>query len=346
MIKRNSSNHSNEGDTEDHEEEEPAPSVSLTLDTTVQGHYNEHDKSELAMSPGRARIYTVEQARRGSFLPINRLKSEEGALGPRRSSARLSEADVGLLLGKVSKISSETLPQAALEGNSKLCEALVRGSVSIDEADIEGTTALMLAAENGRGDTTEHLLGLGATVDIKDENGMTALYFAVNGTKLSCVKALLVWGADCNIIVNGDTIFTVALMKIEGSLDLPTIEERQSSYAQTSEVCRVMIIESKAAPIVRREKLKKPTLFLLDEWVRAKAAGEILVVPPMDKLVEGEKTLINFLKQHRQRVNLIATIKIWFVVVFIGFDLATRQMIMTPARILTYVVLYVGAYYL
>ena len=341
MIKRSSSDRiSDKGDESATEQEvEDAPEINK--------HYNEFENNEQPLSPGRARIYTVDQARRGSFLPIDRIKSEGSSMGgPRRGSVRLSEADVGMLLGKVSRISADTLRQAAQEGNTTLCEALVRGSVLIDDADIDGKTALMFASEAGKGDTTEHLLYLGAAVDSKEENGLTALCFAVNASKLSCVKVLVAWGADCNIAVNGDTIFTMALLKIEGSLGLSSEDERIASYAQTSEVCRVMVRESKSLPNVRRERLRKPTLFLLDEWVRAREAGEVLVVPPMEKLVEGEKTLINFLKQHRQRVNIIATIKIWFVVSFIGFDLATREMKMTPARVMTYAFLYVGAYYL
>jgi len=352
MVRRTSGEKNGGGD-EDHADDDHGVEAdvsdnnqgALSPMSDSSGYYNEYEASDVVLSPGRSRIYTVDQARRSSFLPVNRIKHESGEGGSRRS-VRLSEADVGFILGKVSKISADTLRQAALEGNSSLCEALVRSAVSIDDTDINGKTALMLAAEHGRGDTTEHLIALGAAVDIKDDDGMTALHFAIKHGKLSCVKALMAAGADYNIVANGDSAFTVALLRVEQCLAMDKEADRKAMYAQASEICRVMLKESKAKPVINRDKLRKSTLFLLDEWVRAKAAGEELVVPPMDRLVDGERSLITFLKEHRQRVNIMTAIKIWFVVVFIGFDLATRDMTMTPARILTYVILYVGAYYL
>ena len=341
MIRRSSSNLKDE--VIGNPNEKPQKEIQDII-PSPPGH---HSSIEIT-SPGRSRIFTIDQVRRSSFLPINRIKSEEsGGSSSRRSSVRLSEADVGLILGKVSKISPDTLRQAAIEGNTSLCEALVRGAVDINDVDINGKHALILAVENGKSDTTDHLITLGANIELKDEDGKTALYYGVAGRKTSCVKVLLIAGADPNIVCDGCTIFDAALKKLEASLLLQDETERKSTYLQTCEICRLIVKENLRPTLEFDREVAKPSIiFLVDEWSRAKNDGEELIVPPIEKVANNETILIAFLKQHRKRVKVLATIKIYFVVLFIGFDLAMRERVMTPGRLATYVFLYIGAYYL
>lgn len=293
------------------------------------------------VSPGRARNFTVEQITRRCSVITARIMPEHEIRGARRNSVRLSEADVGFLLGKVSRIGPETLRQAARDGNAQLCEALVRGGVDVNaKEDAGGQFPLVLAVEHGKSDCAHHLLDLGAEVDLLDGKGRTPLAVAIELGKLSCVQVLVTAGADGNLLT--PSIFTRCLRDLEQAL----VEENEPKFVLQSEVCRILLQAPQKRELLWHRELFQPrVIFLVDEWTRASRAGEELVMPPLARVVEGETHLLRFLKQHRRRVSILTVIKIWFVVMFIVFDLATRDMHMTPQRLLTYAFLYVGAYY-
>ncbi|KAH9260133.1 hypothetical protein BASA81_001908 [Batrachochytrium salamandrivorans] len=299
--------------------------------------------SDAPVSPGfgRARNFTVEQITRRCSVITARIMPEHEIRGARRNSVRLSEADVGFLLGKVNRIGPETLRQAARDGNAQLCEALVRGGVDVNAKEDEGGQfPLLIAVEHGKSDCAHHLLDLGAEVDLPDVKGRTALAVAVELGKLSCIQVLVSAGADGNLLT--PSIFTRCLRELEQAL----VEENEPKFVLQSEVCRILLQSpQKRELFLHRELFQPRVLFLVDEWNRASKAGEELVMPPLARVIEGETHLLRFLKQHRRRVSILTVIKIWFVVMFIVFDLVTRDMQMTPQRLLTYAFLYVGAYY-
>ncbi|KAJ8722652.1 hypothetical protein PYW07_003832 [Mythimna separata] len=68
-------------------------------------------------------------------------------------------------------------------------------NVSIDDKDENGTTALMLASENGRVAAVRLLLASGADAGAADADGWTPLAFAARGGHLSIAKELLDAGA-------------------------------------------------------------------------------------------------------------------------------------------------------
>lgn len=65
----------------------------------------------------------------------------------------------------------------------------------IDEQDIKGCTALMIAANNSKPDIVNFLLYSGANPNLKDNNNMTPLHYAAAGGHVEIVKAFLEVGA-------------------------------------------------------------------------------------------------------------------------------------------------------
>ena len=292
----------------------------------------------------------------GLAVPGGGTSAKAGGGSGRRPSIRLSVADVGFYLGKVASpqnISGETLRQAARDGNTNLCEALVRSAVPVDEADELGRTALMWAALGGHADAASHLVNvLGANLELRDAAGRTALALAAHAGKLAAVKVLLEAGADAHARDSeGRTVLNVALQQLEANFlqaakagtSTSSSTTVPTSYTQQADICRVLV--DKHSALYSREGVAEPLLFLVDEWVRAKGASEALVIPPLEQVQQGKDALHKFFQQHTRRVNLLAGIKAVVVVLFIIFDLAMRQLEMTPLRLVTYVVLYVVAYY-
>ena len=81
-------------------------------------------------------------------------------------------------------------------------EQLLQLNVNIDFRNEDGTTALMLASNNGHHQVVELLLKEGADVNIQDNNGWTALMAASDEGHHQVVELLLKEGADVNIQKN------------------------------------------------------------------------------------------------------------------------------------------------
>lgn len=84
----------------------------------------------------------------------------------------------------------------------------------INAQQVDGTSALHLAAIRGDRALVQLLLGSGATVDIKDMIGSTPFHWAVSHRHITVVKLLLKEGADINL---QDNYGTTPLMKSAAS---------------------------------------------------------------------------------------------------------------------------------
>jgi ankyrin repeat protein len=90
--------------------------------------------------------------------------------------------------------------EAVKAGDAERVEALARGGAA-READAEGVTALMLAANRGRLDMVRALVAAGADVNAADARGFTPLFHACYNSEEDrghpeVVDALLAAGAD------------------------------------------------------------------------------------------------------------------------------------------------------
>lgn len=84
----------------------------------------------------------------------------------------------------------EMLIDAAIVGDVKVLKAALTQGVHPDAKDIEGDTALMLAAYNGHVDIVAALLDAKADLWIKDTNGKTATDLAVSKGNIEVVRLL------------------------------------------------------------------------------------------------------------------------------------------------------------
>jgi len=68
---------------------------------------------------------------------------------------------------------------AAAKGETTLAQTLIQAGASVEAADKNGRTALMLAAQHGHVDTVSALLAAGANPDARDKQGFTAFGLAL-----------------------------------------------------------------------------------------------------------------------------------------------------------------------
>ena len=92
-------------------------------------------------------------------------------------------------------------------GNSRLVKRLLESGARVNEQDVAGNTALILAAQLGRSESVKLLLEAGANVQLANDHGWTALIHAVNSSgsydeanMTEIIKGLLAAGADVNVI--------------------------------------------------------------------------------------------------------------------------------------------------
>jgi hypothetical protein len=74
---------------------------------------------------------------------------------------------------------SQGLLAAAAKGETTLVQTLIQTGASVEAADKNGRTPLMLAAQHGHADTVRVLLAAGANLDARDKQGLTAFGLAL-----------------------------------------------------------------------------------------------------------------------------------------------------------------------
>lgn len=90
-------------------------------------------------------------------------------------------------------VGDSALMLAILGGHSAIVDMLLDGGAAIDH---DGWTPLIYAAFEGRMDTLERLLALGANVNALAPNGSTALMFAARNGHIDIVRRLLMTQID------------------------------------------------------------------------------------------------------------------------------------------------------
>lgn len=90
------------------------------------------------------------------------------------------------------------LHQAAVTGQSAMCELLVERGALVDAVDDDGNTALHYAATSGSVPTVKVLLCSGAAVNMKQGQGLTAAHWAAHKGHTEVLRLLLTHGALVN----------------------------------------------------------------------------------------------------------------------------------------------------
>ena len=99
----------------------------------------------------------------------------------------------------------ETLLMECFMGNAKKVKELIENKANIEARDENGWTPLMLSALAADGNGSEcviTLINAGAKLDLVSNNGSSALMLAVENGHYECAYNLLCAGADVNIIGN------------------------------------------------------------------------------------------------------------------------------------------------
>lgn len=103
-------------------------------------------------------------------------------------------------VAEASSVSTFTTSKEITEGNSPLCNAILKGDMATVKKFVEygadvnemsnGLTPLMFAARYNKIDILKYLMGKGADKKIKDERGNTALKYAENSKSLEAIEYL------------------------------------------------------------------------------------------------------------------------------------------------------------
>ena len=86
--------------------------------------------------------------------------------------------------------------QGVRDGNRSAVALLLDNGASVNQADLDGYTALMVACQNGHRSWTQLLISRGAVVDQADNQGMTALMVACIRGHVSVIRFMLDSGAN------------------------------------------------------------------------------------------------------------------------------------------------------
>ncbi|MDP2621888.1 MAG: ankyrin repeat domain-containing protein, partial [Hyphomicrobiales bacterium] len=93
------------------------------------------------------------------------------------------------------------LAAAAASGSLEIVQMIAEAGAALDGADAKGRTALAIAAAGGLDEMAVYLLAKGAKPNaLNPVDGTTALMWAANAGFMDIVKALLAAGADVGVV--------------------------------------------------------------------------------------------------------------------------------------------------
>ncbi len=132
---------------------------------------------------------------------------------PREDSLELSSEHLEKMAVAFDKINNP-LCAAAVSGNVKDVDYLLRDGASPDSTDSLGISALSHAILGNSKEAVSRLLSAGANINQKGPFGVTPLMLAANSSRTEMVSFLLLNGADRNIKNDdGETALTIAKRK-------------------------------------------------------------------------------------------------------------------------------------
>ena len=150
-----------------------------------------------------------------------------------------------------------------------------RTQMRVDAIDEQGNTPLMRAALDGQTKQVEALLRNGADVNAQNRNGRTAIMFAIINLRAATVNSLLEFGADVNVqapgcgctplilaACSGDIGITRALLrrgadagKVSGSGRTALMVAVEHGYTAISELIKQATVPLKPANLTKQTSM-------------------------------------------------------------------------------------------
>ncbi|MCO8122956.1 ankyrin repeat domain-containing protein [Stieleria sp. TO1_6] len=116
--------------------------------------------------------------------------------------------------------SPEAFRDAALNGKQRVVQVCLDDNIDVNDADVNGFTALAMAAYNGHDEIVKLLLKKNATVDVRDAEGKTPLIHASSGPYPTTVQLLLDAGADINAVDSGEHFTPLMMAAALGNIEV------------------------------------------------------------------------------------------------------------------------------
>lgn len=133
-------------------------------------------------------------------------------------------------------LSSVSIHEAALNGQSGQVTALLEAGIDPNLKDPEGRTPLMYASFNGHAEVIKGLVKKGADINLQDNYGRSALMMASSGPYPVAVKLLLDNGADPNLIDKEEHFTALMYAAAEGQLDVVKLLLANGADAELKDV--------------------------------------------------------------------------------------------------------------
>lgn len=126
---------------------------------------------------------------------------------------------ISLTLPAAAARAQSALADAAMSNDARTVRQLLRQTVDVNSAQIDGMTALHWAVQNNDLDMTDRLLRAGADFRAANRVGATPLYLASVNANAEIIGRLLAAGADPNAIVTGQDETWLMLTAYTGNPD-------------------------------------------------------------------------------------------------------------------------------
>jgi hypothetical protein len=156
---------------------------------------------------------------------------------------------------------TDDLNHMAFLGNAAAVQALLTKGADVNAMASNGTTALMIASQEGHLDVVQVLLAQGAKVNAKaSNNGATALMIASQKGHLDVVRALLAKGAEVNMkTVNSVTALMLAshegrrdvvqaLLAKGAEVNVKASDGKTALMVATDDDIRSLLVQASAKP--------------------------------------------------------------------------------------------------
>lgn len=127
---------------------------------------------------------------------LNKMLDESTGKKDFYMAKKLIDAGAGMTYLEDDEAEEVSLYVAAVDGNYKLCEELIKTRVDPNLRDSGGLSALYFICKSGQDSLAAMLLDIGADPNIRDHEGLTPLYFACSYGSIDMVEKLISKGAD------------------------------------------------------------------------------------------------------------------------------------------------------